>query len=500
MLPRDADAVVLVPDLGALGDGLTRLQQLKLASFAAQLQGAGSASELVGSVMFQLGVDLRSRESMQAAGLDPSRGAAAVWLEGGGVYAVAAVKNEKAFKDLARRLARDRLGASAASESNGVLAFSRTPGGPPALSVLLRDGWGFVAQGTLGARLPELAAVGESAALSTEAEYQSALGRLPKERQVLVRLPPTSSWSRRGAMHGALASLALGTDALSLSTVQPWPNTETSVELLKPEANAPDLFGMAAPDAFLLARSLGNPAGLAPIWPVLAGRWVENAVKESGFDLDGEIFGNLKPGPVMTLSLAPTVNLATGVPELDVRRTNPFGYVHLVVAGQVKDPAKAARTLEAIPKVAQRFGATLTPATREGQRVYLTHYAQGEGAHLALVGDTVLMAAPVSQLDDSIARAREKKPAEGMAADPAFKAVFDQPLAVAIDLRRLAQSVRALPSSAWGIGGFAMKATALRWLDATDDLRAITFRAGFAGGAVESELQLRLQPPAQAPR
>jgi len=499
VLPRDADLVVLVPDLGALGDGLTRLQQLKLASFAAQLQGAGSASELVGSVMFQLGADLRSRESMQAAGLDPSRGAAAVWLKDG-TYAVAAVKDEKAFKDLARRLARDRLGAGAASESNGVLTFSRTQGGPPALSVLLRDGWGFVAQGPLGARLPELASIGESAALSTEAEYQSALKQLPKERQVLLRLPPTSAYSRRGAMHGALASLALGAEALSLSTVQPWPNTETSVELLKPQPDAPDLFGMAAPDAFLLARSTGNPAGLAPLWPVLAGRWVENAVKESGFDLDGEIFGNLKPGSVLSLSMAPTVNLATGVPQLDVRHTNPFGYVHLVVAGEVKDPAKAARTLEAIPKVAQRFGATLTPATREGQRVYLTHYAQGEGAHLALVGDTALMAAPVSRLDDSIARAREHKTAEGLAADTAFKPVFDRPLAVAIDLRRLAESVRALPSSAWGVGGFAMKATALRWLDATDDLKAVTFRAGFAGGMVESELQLRFQPPAQAPK
>ena len=43
-----------------------------------------------------------------------------------------------------------------------------------------------------------------------------------------------------------------------------------------------------------------------------------------------------------------------------------------------------------------------------------------------------------------------------------------------------------------------MKASALRWLDATDDLHAIVFRAGFADGAVESELQLRLQASAQA--
>src|SRR5262249_19894526 len=157
------------------------------------------------------------------------------------------------------------------------------------------------------------------------------------------------SYSRQGAMHGALTSVSLGADALSLFTVQPWPNTQTSVELLRAQGTAPDLFGLAAPDAFLLARSLGSPSGLAPIWPLLAGRWVEEAVKQSGFDLDAQIFQNLKPGSVLSVSLAPTVNLATGVPELDVRRTNPFGYVHLVVAGEVKDAQKAAVTLEAIP-------------------------------------------------------------------------------------------------------------------------------------------------------
>jgi hypothetical protein len=503
-LPRDAELVVQVPDLGALGDRLVRLEQLKLASFAAQLQGAASAQELVGSAMFQLGADLRSRESMQKAGLDPARGAAAVWLKDGKAYAVVAVKDEKAFRETVRRLARDRLGAAAASESEGggrrVLSYSKDPGGPPELSMLFRDGWAYMASGDLWKRLPELSGLGDSAALATDAEYQRALRRLPRDRQVLVYVPPTSSYSRTGAMHGALLSLSLGEDALALFSVQPWPNAQASLELLRAQGSAPDLLGLAAPDAFLVARSLGSPAGLAKSWLALAPPWVERALEETGFDLEGQIFQNLEPGTVLSLSLAPTVNLATGVPELDVRSTNPFRYVHLVVAGKVKDPQKAARTLEALPKVAQRFGATLTPSTREGQRVYLTRYSQGEGAHLALVGDKAVMAAPVSRLDGTMARAKEGKPAEGLAADPAFKALFEgRPLAVAIDLERLAESVRALPSSAWGVGGFAMKASALRWLDAMGDLHAVTFRAGLAEGAVESELQLRFQAP-QAPR
>ena len=44
-----------------------------------------------------------------------------------------------------------------------------------------------------------------------------------------------------------------------------------------------------------------------------------------------------------------------------------------------------------------------------------------------------------------------------------------------LDLRKLSDAVKNLPSEAWGVGGFAIRATALRWLEATDDLRAITF-------------------------
>jgi hypothetical protein len=48
-----------------------------------------------------------------------------------------------------------------------------------------------------------------------------------------------------------------------------------------------------------------------------------------------------------------------------------------------------------------------------------------------------------------------------------------------------------MPSSAWGIGGFAIKATTIRWLDAIDDLRAVTAGLYAKDGALEVEVDLR---------
>ena len=53
------------------------------------------------------------------------------------------------------------------------------------------------------------------------------------------------------------------------------------------------------------------------------------------------------------------------------------------------------------------------------------------------------------------------------------------------------KAIRNLPTSAWGIGGFAIKATTLRWLDAMDDLRAVTAVAYAKDGAVQLEVDLR---------
>jgi len=73
-------------------------------------------------------------------------------------------------------------------------------------------------------------------------------------------------------------------------------------------------------------------------------------------------------------------------------------------------------------------------------------------------------------------------------------ALKDPVLGVVVDLRRLSDAVKALPSEAWGIGGFAIKATTVRWLDATDDLRAVTLGLSEKEKALQAELTLWLAP------
>ncbi|MFY0580259.1 hypothetical protein ACN28S_43805 [Cystobacter fuscus] len=130
-----------------------------------------------------------------------------------------------------------------------------------------------------------------------------------------------------------------------------------------------------------MLRYQGDATRLNDFWPYLTGSFVARAVQDSGFDVKGELLDRLEPGSVAGVSLSPTVQLGAGLPSLDPRRTNPFRYVQLVAVGDGKDAAGLASLLEKLPPVAKRFGADIQPTDVNGQRVYLTTYARGEGAH-----------------------------------------------------------------------------------------------------------------------
>ncbi|HLL54157.1 MAG TPA: hypothetical protein VK447_11450 [Myxococcaceae bacterium] len=498
-LPRNAEAVLLVPQLGNLGEKMAVLQRLKLASFLAQLQGFATAEEYLNAVVAQAGVDFRSKEDLRKAGIDPDLGLGVALLPGNEAYSVVGVRDAKALEATVARLARDRLGAGTASSSEKdgvrVIGFAPAEGAAPQLGLAISGKLAFLAAGPSARRLGTFAALAPRASLAEDSALNAALKRLPVDRDLLVYLPGEVVREQHDPLRGATFTGKLTNDGLVVRADVPGVSVQQALDALaqKPSAN---LFGVLPRDAFALLRFSGEPSLLAPVLPYLLGERVSRTLAEAGFDAKADALDNLKPGAVAALSLSPQVRLAGGMPALDVRRTNPFRFVHLVAAARVKDAAKAAALLRKLPPLAPKLGAKLEPAERGGHPVLLASYAQGEGTHLALAGDTLLLAAPEPRLVEALGRVTAAAEGSSPLSDPTLlKSLDERAVALVVDLRRLAESVKALPADAWGVGGFAMKATTVRWLEATDDLRAVTAGLSVKENTVQGELTLRLSPP-----
>jgi hypothetical protein len=500
-IPREAQAALVVSDLGTLGSKLAGYQRLKLANFAAQLQGLPSAEAWVTSLMGQLGVDLRSRQALEAAGIDPARGAAAAFLGENEAFLVLATKDSKALESTFATFARTRLGATERSEQktqagDTLVVFVR-PGMPvPMLGVLLTRDYALVGAGPVVSRLAGFTSLAEDKSLPKEPLLAAALAKLPAERDFYAWIPGTSPLLRRGALkeslpvQGLTLAGTLSESAVVLRAHAALPPERPALDALKTQPHSPELLGYLPEDSVLVARFHGEPAQLDSLLPALLGPRVDAAVREGGFSPKAELLERLEPGWVVGLSLSPTVQLGS-MPSLDIRRTNPFRYAHLVAVAKAKDASTLPAMLETLPPVAKRFGANMEPGELAGQKVLFTSYSQGEGAHLAASGDKVVLAAPKPRLEAALQRLAGP-PGAGPVA-PELKGALQGPaLAVVLDWRRLAEAVKALPSEAWGIGGFAIKASTVRWLEATDDLRALSLGLSAQDGALQAELTLSL--------
>ncbi len=492
LLPKNAEAILLVPDVALLGERLSSLERLKLANFAAQLQGMPSAKDLSAAIAQQVGVDIRSREGLERAGFDPSRGMGMVLLDGDLGYSVIAINDAKKFRSMVEKLTRDRLGVTTVetqSEGNAELTRFVSPRGLEA-AMVVKDGFAAIAARSFAERLAQVMTLAPGTSLADDPGFAASLARLPKDRHLVAYLPPSSKMAGRSYLHGATFGAHLADDDLSLVMDLPWPDTRASLAALgKKEGASP--YGVLPADAFAMARFAGDFTALNGIWPYLTGQRLAQQLTEAGLDVNSEVLGNLEPGGVLSLSLSPIVNFSSGL-SLNVRRSNPFRMVHPVAAARVKDAAKARATLEKVPPLSPRLGATVTGEERNGQQLYLTRYSQGEGLHFALAGSTLVAASPEPRLLDALAAAKAGG-GEAPLTDPALRAALEQDVfTFAIDLRKLAAQVEALPSSAWGVGGFAIKATTVRWLAATDDLTAITGSLATQDKALQAQLHLRL--------
>ncbi|HXN42190.1 MAG TPA: hypothetical protein VN918_10405 [Myxococcaceae bacterium] len=492
-LPRIAEAVVVVPNSAQLGAKLKQLESLKLASFVAQLQGLANAQEYVTGVVQQLGVDLRSRDELVKAGIDPERGAAVVVVSANRGYWVIAIADPGRFRDAVRRLANNRLGASLETTrdelGNAVTYFSRSGEAGSLLAFLVVDGFALMAAGESVQELPGYAALSLPESLADGQQLSAALARLPASLDIYVHVPTTSKLAGYCGFASCTLCAELTPTALQLRADLPRESTELA---LLSEKSGPELISFLPADAFLVARFNADPLLLSQSWPKLVGPGVAAEIQKSGFDVQGEVLENIEPGALASLSIAPTA-LLSEMPSLDFRRSNPFRLIHLVALAAVKDAGRTDQMLAKLPGLAPRLGAKIEPAKRQGRNAYLTSYAQGQGTHFAQVDGKLAIAAPVERLDQVITRlTRPADEGAGPIADAGLRqALKARALTVVLDFSALTQSIRNMPSSAWGIGGFAIKATTIRWLDAIDDLRAVTAGLYAKDGALEVEVDLR---------
>ncbi|AEI69072.1 hypothetical protein [Corallococcus macrosporus] len=502
-LPRDAQAAVVINDLGALGEKLARFQKLKAASFAAQLQNFSTAEGYVSAVMRQIGVDLRSRQALETAGIAPELGAGAAFLGGNRAISVVGVKDAGKLEETFGNFARSRLGASdkkqASVEGGDLVTFSRPGSATPALGILFVKGTRFalLGAGPTAATLGTLATQPEERSLAKEPVMAASLQRLPAQRDFHVWLPGGAGLVPPGTVQGVTLTGRIDDRAVTLNADAPWPDTQASLAALDAVAPAGGNLEASLPaDSFLVARFRGDASHLDGVWPYLAGGYLTRAVQNSGLNVKTELLDNLKPGAVLGVSLSPTVNLGAGMPVLDLRRTNPFRFVHLVALSDAEDATKLQSTLEQLPRISENFGAKVEAAELGGQRVYLTSYRAGEGAHFALgPHGRLVVASPKARLESTLA-SLAKPSGEGPVAADLKDAGKDAAFSAVLDLRRLSDAVKNLPSEAWGIGGFAIKATTVRWLEAVDDLRAVTLAVSRKDKALHAELSLRLAPTA----
>lgn len=492
LLPRNAEAVILIPDVATLGERLSALEKLKIANFAAQLQGLPSAKELTDALTRQVGVDIRSRAALEEAGFDPARGMAFVLLPEDQAYTLIATRDGGKLKAMVEKLTRDRLGVTqVATEKQDGAELTRFSGARgPVASLWVKDGWALLAAQPLGDRISSLAQPAAGTSLADEPNFARGLARLPQERHLVAYLPQASGIAQRAMLHSASLAVRISDEAISLVTDLPWPDTRASLASLE-RRDGPPPYAALPKDAFAVAQFSGDFAALDGIWPYLVGQRRAQLLGNAGLDVKNEVLGNLKPGGVLSLSLSPVVNLAAGLP-MDPRRANPLRTLHLVAAAGVKDAAKAQATLEKLPAAAPGLGAQVTAEDRGGQKVFATEYSKGEGLHFALVGDTLVAGGPMPRLLDAVTAVKAGSGTAPIEDEALRKELGTEVFTFVIDLRKLAEQVKALPSSAWGVGGFAIKATTVRWLDAASDLRAITGSVHPKEGALQTELHLRI--------
>lgn len=499
-VPAEAEAVAWIPELGTLSEKLVALKQLELLDFVAPLLRARDGESLVDSLLMQAGVDARSREGLSKAGLDPSGDVAIAMLGARATLLVLPVGDDARFEASMTRLADQLLGAGtlerATVEGLEVVRFTSAGGSEPRLTYVRAGRHALFANGADPAQLLAWAGVKGPGAMQASTVFSASRERLGGKPEAWVYARGGGRWVPQGTVEGVTMALHLDLKALTARVDVPWPDSKTGLAALVAGKGPDAKLRLLPAKSFAVMQYSGELSKLGELWPWLTGQKVAQVAESVGLDVEKELFGNVKPGIVASISLSEGARM-DAIPQL-TPRLNPFSWTHLVALAETRDAALAGQTFTKLPKLAPSIGLKMQSTEWAGVPVLLSRWIGGEGVHLAQVQRTLVAASPEPALRDAVATVSKGR--EGpVPYDPRFAPLFEKhAVAGVIDLHRLADAVRELPSEAWGIGGFALKPTTVRWLDALAELRAVTLTVDAKGQALQAELSLQLVLKAEA--
>jgi hypothetical protein len=460
-------------------------------------------------VKAQLGFDPLDPRGLEQAGIDPAGAAAAALGPGRPAVLVLPVLDLAKLDATLARLARDRMGATqrVTSKIRGVevVTFRRESQGPAAL------GYAAVGPHALLASGPDAP---EALAAAALVPVDGSLWKSPaaaRAREVLGPgwllsvLAPAGSPALadfRAARDGAALGLRAEATQLGARLALPLsPEREAWWKALGGGGTAAEAsVGLLPPEAALVARWAGDPAEAARRLEPWVPPYVKKTLAANQLDPVRDLSPAFGPGAAASLALAPTFTVTDfSSPRFDLRRSDPFSFVHLDAALPVRDPAVLRAFLSRLQKAGRRSGLQVSA---RGPSAAPTGWTLSWGAAqigLSLSGDRLLLAGGAQRLAALEARAGTGGPGFEPGLPAAKKALGSGLGGAVLDVDHLARSVEALPEEAYGTGPNAvvMRSLVSRYLEPAGSLAAISLRLDLAPGAVLLDLDVdgRSAPP-----
>jgi hypothetical protein len=510
-LPAGPAAALLIP---SLEEAVAQIAPLEKA--LSQGPGGAEIAAWTQTLRTQLGFDPLSTRGIGESGVDPGRGAAVAIAWGGPPLIVLPVADAARFDALVIKLARDRMGANhrLSTDVGGKAVVSYRPinAPKPSLAYTLERGFALLAPG------PESIAVVAAAAGRAEADSLAASPAWSRARSALGTGFAAVAFAPPGSPALSAVPLARDGGAAGLKTAAS--RVMLRAALLLAADRSPSWQAMLGRGGTPAARELGSeevsrlpvesvlvfryggePAALGPRLLPLISPAARSRLAAAQLDPQRDLLDNLAPGAALSVSVAPTLEIAkvaAGPRALDPRRQNPFSMVHLAALGRVRDPARAQEVLERIAKAAPKIEAKITarPVEAKGSlpagTAWTATYAKGEGLAWALLGDRILATGGPGRLDALMGAVSSGATGYAPRSAESRSALGGGVAGGLIDMHNLVASIRSLPSEAYGTGpdGFVMRAMAGRIIEPASRLDAATVRLEVLEDVAVAELGL----------